>query len=215
MSYLKGLLDFVMHIDANFQMLLLKYGTRIYAILFLIIFVETGVVIMPFLPGDTLLFVAGSAAGAGHMSIRLILILAFIAAVVGDAVNYHIGKYFGHIVLAWKVRGRQLVQEKYIHKTENFFAKYGKKTIILARFVPIVRTFAPFVAGIGDMPYRVFLAYNMIGGALRVLGLTLAGYFFGQIAWVQANFEKVIRAILIISLLPIIIEYIKHVVKRK
>ncbi|MEI7563033.1 MAG: VTT domain-containing protein [bacterium] len=209
------MLDFVMHIDANFQMLLLKYGTRIYAILFLIIFVETGVVIMPFLPGDTLLFVAGSAAGAGHMSIRLILILAFIAAVVGDAVNYHIGKYFGHIVLAWKVRGRQLVQEKYIHKTENFFAKYGKKTIILARFVPIVRTFAPFVAGIGDMPYRVFLAYNMIGGALRVLGLTLAGYFFGQIAWVQANFEKVIRAILIISLLPIIIEYIKHVVKRK
>ena len=202
-----------MHIDANFQLLLLKYGTRIYAILFLIIFVETGVVIMPFLPGDTLLFVAWSAAGAGHMSIWLILILAFIAAVVGDAVNYHIGKYFGHIVLARKIRGKQLVKQKYIHKTETFFEKYGKKTIILARFVPIVRTFAPFVAGIGDMPYSIFIIYNMIGGGLRVLALTLGGYFFGQISWVQANFEKVIRAILIISLLPIFFEYIKHLLQ--
>lgn len=130
--------------------------------------------------------------GAGHLNIYILLILLFAAAVLGDATNYHIGKYFGNGLMRRKLRGRQMVKESHIDKTKHFFEKYGKKTIILARFVPIVRTFAPFVAGIGDMPYRIFLIYNMIGAALRVGGITLIGYFFGQIPFVQQNLEKVI-----------------------
>lgn len=147
----------------HLQVLLTEYGTWIYGILFAIIFIETGLVLMPFLPGDSLLFVVGSLAGAGYLHIVWVLALLFVAAVLGDSVNYHVGKYFGHRLLKRKIFGRLLIQPEHLQKTKDFFHKHGKKTIILARFVPILRTLAPFIAGIGEMDYRTFVSYNIIG----------------------------------------------------
>ncbi len=209
-------LDFFLHLDDKLQAIIGEYGTTTYVILFLIIFVETGLVIWPFLPGDSLLFAAGAFAGAGSLNIAIIIVSLFIAAFLGDTVNYFIGKKLGLRILQKKRKnGKQLVKQEYIDKTHAFYDKHGPKTIILARFVPIVRTFAPFVAGIGEMNYRKFISYNIIGGAIWVTGLSLLGFFFGNIPIVKENFEIVILGIIFVSVLPIIIEFIRHRRKMK
>lgn len=217
MEFLHQFLDFFLHLDEHLHVMITNYGNWIYAILFLIIFVETGLVIMPFLPGDSLLFAAGAfcagitneAGETASLNLGLILILLLIAAIAGDALNYLIGKRLGLKILKWNIRGKQLVKQKYIDQTHEFFEKHGPKTIIIARFVPIVRTFAPFVAGIGEMTYGKFLRFNFIGGFLWILSLTLLGYFFGNMDFVRKNFEIVIFGIIGISLLPMIFEIIK------
>jgi membrane-associated protein len=221
MDYIKQLIDFILHLDDYLFVLIQDYGIWIYAILFLIIFIETGLVIMPLLPGDSLLFAAGTfCAGVvkdgqtAQLNLWLVLGLLVIAAILGDGLNYYFGKTIGLKVLSWKIKGRQIVQQKYIDKTQEFYEKHGPKTIIIARFVPIVRTFAPFVAGIGQMEYSKFIRFNIIGGTVWVLGLTLLGYFFGNLAFVQNNFELVIFGIIGLSLLPMIIEIIRHKIKK-
>jgi membrane-associated protein len=221
MDYIKQLIDFILHLDDYLFVLIQDYGIWIYAILFLIIFVETGLVVMPLLPGDSLLFAAGTfCAGVvkdgqtAQLNLWLVLGLLIIAAILGDGLNYYFGKTIGLKVLTWKIKGRQIVQQKYINKTHEFYEKHGPKTIIIARFVPIVRTFAPFVAGIGQMEYSKFIRFNIIGGTLWVLGLTLLGYFFGNLEFVQKNFELVIFGIIGLSLLPMIIEIIRQKIKK-
>ncbi len=221
MDLLKSILDFILHLDVHLIAMIEDYGLWIYAILFLIIFVETGLVIMPLLPGDSLLFAAGTfcagfkneAGESAHLNLWIVLGLLIVAAILGDGLNYFFGKKIGLKVLKWKIRGRQLVKQKYIDQTHAFYEKHGPKTIIIARFVPIVRTFAPFVAGIGEMSYAKFLKFNIIGGVSWVLGLTLMGYFFGNLTIVQENFEIVIFGIIGLSILPMIIEIIRA--KRK
>lgn len=214
MELAREFLDFFLHLDDHLKTMIEEYGTATYIILFLIIFVETGLVVMPLLPGDSLLFAAGSFAGMGMLNLAFLMVLLFIAAVLGDTVNYYFGKKIGLRVLKWNIRGRQLVKQQYIDKTHAFYEKYGAKTIIIARFVPIVRTFAPFVAGIGEMRYRQFISFNIIGGAIWVFSLLLLGYFFGELEFVKNNFETVIFAIIIISLLPIFIEYFRYRLKK-
>jgi len=213
MDFIKTFIDYFLHLDDNLKIILENYGTWTYAILFLIIFVETGLVIMPFLPGDSLLFVAGSFAALGNFNIGLLILLLVIAAVLGDNTNYFVGKYLGNHAIKWKFRGKPLVNPKYIEKTEKFYEKYGVKTIILARFVPIVRTFAPFVAGVGEMKYSRFLPFDILGGILWVGIATLAGYWFGQMDVVKENFELVVIGIIFISILPIIIEVVRNKMK--
>lgn len=209
-------LDFFLHLDDKLQAIISDYGTTTYVILFLIIFVETGLVVWPFLPGDSLLFAAGTFAAVGALNIAILILVLFIAAFLGDTVNYLIGKYLGLRMLKIKRKsGKQLVKQEYIDKTHEFYDKHGPKTIILARFVPIVRTFAPFVAGIGEMHYGKFISYNIIGGAIWVVGLSLLGFFFGNIPIVRENFEIVILLIIFVSVLPIIIEFIKHRRRKK
>jgi len=223
MEFLFAVLDFFLHLDDHLHRLILEYGVWIYLILFLIIFVETGLVIMPFLPGDSLLFAAGTfCAGkvnelgeTASLNLFIVLGLLLIAAISGDAVNYFLGKKIGLRVLKMKIGGRQLVGQKNIDKTNLFFEKHGPKTIIIARFVPIVRTFAPFVAGIGDMKYSKFFRFNVIGALIWVLGITLLGYFFGKLPFVQENFEIVILAILATSLLPYLFDFFVWLFKRK
>jgi len=212
---IKEFLDYFLHLDHKLRDLITEYDNWIYLILFLIVFVETGLVIMPFLPGDSLLFAAGSFAALGMLNLWYILILLFIAAVLGDTVNYYLGKNVGLKVLRWKIGRRQLVKQKYIDQTHAFYEKHGPKTIIIARFVPIVRTFAPFVAGIGEMNYRKFISFNVTGGFVWVVSLTLLGYWFGTTEIVKNNFEIVIFGIIFISLLPIVFEFIKHKMKKK
>jgi membrane-associated protein len=205
-----NLIDFILHIDKHLKDFIDLYPTLVYGILFAIIFIETGIVLMPLLPGDSLLFAIGMFAAQGSLNLPLIIILLVIAAFLGDTTNYYIGKYFGSRVLNLKLSGRVLVKPEHIEKTHQFYEKHGPKTIILARFVPIVRTFAPFVAGIGNMQYRTFLSYNLIGGIIWVVGVSLAGYFLGEIPWVKENFEKVIFLIIGISVLPIFISLLKN-----
>ncbi|MEW6469390.1 MAG: DedA family protein, partial [Bacteroidota bacterium] len=207
MDLIKEFLDYFLHLDDKLRDLITEYDNWIYLILFLIVFVETGLVIMPFLPGDSLLFAAGSFAALGMLNLWYILILLFIAAVLGDTVNYYLGKNVGLKVLRWKIGRRQLVKQKYIDQTHAFYEKHGPKTIIIARFVPIVRTFAPFVAGIGEMNYRKFISFNVTGGFVWVVSLTLLGYWFGTTEIVKNNFEIVIFGIIFISLLPIVFEF--------
>jgi membrane-associated protein len=216
MTLLKDFLDFFLHLDAHLFVLIQDYGIWIYAILCLIIFVETGLVVMPFLPGDSLLFAAGTfCAGVtkgtemAELNLWLVLLLLIIAAILGDGVNYFLGKTIGAKVLQWKIGKRQLVKQKYIDQTQAFYEKHGSKTIIIARFVPIVRTFAPFVAGIGAMSYSKFLKFNIIGGIAWVCGLTLLGYFFGNLSFVQKNFELVIFGIIGLSLVPMVFEILR------
>lgn len=210
MNTIKSFLDYFLHLDDKLRDLIGEYGVFIYLILFLIIFVETGLVVMPFLPGDSLLFAAGSFAAVGMLDLWTILILLFIAAVLGDTVNYLLGKNVGLKVLHWKIGRRQLVKQKHIDETHLFFEKHGPKTIIIARFVPIVRTFAPFVAGIGEMNYRKFLSFNVIGGFVWIFGLTFLGYWFGNTEFVKNNFETVIFGIIFISILPIIFSVFRN-----
>jgi membrane-associated protein len=222
MTLLKDFLDFFLHLDAHLFVLIQDYGLWIYGILFLIIFVETGLVVMPLLPGDSLLFAAGTfCAGVvkngetAELNLFLVLGLLIVAAILGDGLNYFLGKTIGLKVLQWKVGNRQIVKQKYIDQTHAFYEKHGSKTIIIARFVPIVRTFAPFVAGIGNMSYQKFLRFNVIGGVAWVSGLTLLGYFFGNMSFVQKNFEVVIFGIVGLSLLPMVVEILKAKLKSK
>jgi membrane-associated protein len=192
----------ILHLD--FDWLFANYNDAIYVILFLVIFVETGLVIMPFLPGDSLLFFAGINARAGHLDMATLLILLFIAAVLGDNINYWVGRKVGLRVFTLRFRGKPLVKKEYLDKTDIFFEKYGTKAIILARFVPFVRTFAPFAAGIGKMDYRKYVAFDILGGILWIGGLTTGGYLLGEIEFIRNHVDLVCLAIILISVLPII-----------
>lgn len=217
MDVIKGLIDFILHLDVHLFTLIQEYGVWIYLMLFLIVFVETGLVIMPLLPGDSLLFAAGTfcagvvneAGETADLNLWIVLGLLIVAAILGDGLNYFFGKTIGLKVLTWRIRGKQLVKQKYIDQTHAFYEKHGSKTIIIARFVPIVRTFAPFVAGIGQMNYARFLQFNIIGGVTWVVSLTLLGYFFGNLPFVQENFETVIFGIIFLSIVPMIVAYLK------
>ena len=202
-----SLIDFVLHIDQHLIELTQTYGLWIYAILFLIVFCETGLVVTPFLPGDSLLFAAGAVAALGGMNVHMAAALLLAAAVIGDAANFAIGKYFGEKLFA-KPDSRVFKRE-YLDKTHAFYEKYGGKTIILARFVPIVRTFAPFVAGMGDMHYGRFIRYNIIGALVWVGLLTYAGYFFGELPAGKNNFGLVVIGIIVVSVLPMAVEIAK------
>ncbi len=215
MELIHSLLDFLLHLDQHLSDFIQQYGVWTYGILFLIIFVETGVVVMPFLPGDSLLFAVGSFAARGDFNLLTLLILLSIAAILGDATNYFIGKFFGKQILRLKFRGSPIIKPEHLAKTESFYSDYGAKTIVIARFVPIVRTLAPFVAGIGKMDYARFFSFNIGGGLLWVLSLTLAGYFFGQLPIVKDNFELVVFSIIGFSLLPIVFEFVKARLRRK
>ena len=197
------LIDFILHVDKYLGELIQLYGAWIYGFLFLIIFIETGLVVMPFLPGDSLLFVAGAFAASGAFNIWLLFVILCIAAIVGDTVNYWLGKYFGEKVFS------RFIRQEYMDRTKEFYDKHGKKTIILARFVPIVRTFAPFVAGIGEMNYFTFLSYNIIGGIVWVALFLFAGFFFGNIPIIKDNLTTVIYLIVVISAIPIVVEYLR------
>jgi len=200
------LIDLVLHLDKHMEMIIKDYGTFTYLLLFLIIFIETGIIIMPFLPGDSLLFAVGAFCAKGSLDLTTCLVLLYIAAVLGDTVNYWIGKRVGSKIFDMKSRW---IKQAYLQKTKQFYEKHGGKTIILARFLPIVRTFAPFVAGIGNMEYRKFLLYNLVGGAVWVLLFTLLGYFFGNLEVVQKNFSLVFLGIIVLSVLPPLIEIIR------
>lgn len=210
------LIDFILHIDQHLTQFINDYGVWVYAILFLIVFVETGVVVMPFLPGDSLLFAAGMlAAQDNELNVWIVIILLLIAAISGDSLNYSIGKGFGSKALKTTLFGRRLIKEEHIDKTHQFYEKYGSKTIVIARFVPFVRTLAPFVAGIGRMNYKVFITYNVVGAVLWVVGITLVGYFLGNIPIVKDNFSKVVLLIIFVSILPIVYEFMKEKVFSK
>jgi membrane-associated protein len=190
-----------------------EYGLFVYVILFIIIFVETGLVVMPFLPGDSLLFAAGAlcANEATGLNLGLLIGLLIIAAVAGDNCNYFIGRTFGDKATNIKIGNKSLVKKEYLDKTHEFFEKFGTKAIIMARFVPIVRTFTPFVAGLGKMNYKEkFLPYDIAGGVLWISTMSISGYFFGQIEWVKKHFEAVVILIILISVLPMVVTYIKH-----
>ena len=208
MEFFSFIIDFILHIDQHLTELAAQYGAWIYGILFLIIFCETGLVVMPLLPGDSLLFAAGSIAAIGKMNIHLMVVLLIIAAILGDAVNFMIGKFFGEKLFANP--NSKIFKQSHLQKTQQFYAKHGGKTIILARFIPIVRTFAPFVAGMGHMTYHHFLAYNVIGGVLWVTIFSYLGYFFGNLPIVKDNLSLVLIAIIVLSVLPGIIEIIRH-----
>lgn len=203
MTALKFLIDFILHLDVHLGQIISAYGSLTYALLFLIIFVETGLVVTPFLPGDSLLFAVGAFAALGSLNIFMLLVLLTAAAILGDTANYWIGHFFGEKLVA---NPKVPIKKEHITRTQKFFDKHGGKTIILARFVPIVRTFAPFVAGIGKMHYGKFISFNIIGGIAWVLLVTLAGFFFGNIPVVKDNFSAVVIAIVLISIAPMIIQ---------
>ena len=211
MQIILGLLDFILHIDVHLGQIIASYGLITYLILFGIIFIETGIVFMPFLPGDSLLFAAGAFAALGSLNIFVIIGLLIAAAVLGDTSNYWIGHFFGEKLIA---NPKVPINKEHIEETKRFFAKYGAKTIVLARFVPIVRTFAPFVAGVGKMHYKTFISYNIIGGVAWVLIASLAGYFFGNIGWVKENFSVIIIVIILISVIPMMIPLIKKLLRK-
>ncbi len=198
--------NFILKIDVHLVEITAQYGMWSYAILFLIVFAETGLVVTPFLPGDSLLFAAGALSALGTLNIWVMMALLFVAAVLGDAVNYHIGKAMGPKVLSGRYR---FLKKEYLDKTQAFYDKYGVKTIVIARFVPIVRTFAPFMAGVGNMNYARFFTYNVIGAALWVLICCLAGYFFGNMPFVKKNFGLVVLGIIFVSVLPMAIEILR------
>jgi len=210
MDFIYFLIDFILHIDVHLAELVAEYGIWIYAILFLILFCETGLVVTPFLPGDSLLFVAGalSALPSNDLNVHMMVMLMIVAAILGDAVNYTIGRLFGDRLFSNP--NSKIFRRSYLDKTHAFYDKHGGKTIVLARFVPIVRTFAPFVAGMGHMSYRHFAAYNVIGALLWVLLFTYAGYLFVDLPVVQENLKLMIVAIIVLSILPGVVEIIRH-----
>ncbi|WP_298838038.1 DedA family protein [Clostridium sp.] len=211
MDILINFISVIMHIDKYLTLMVQQYGMLTYGVLFLIIFIETGLVITPFLPGDSMLFAAGALAGIGSMNIVTLLIISYLAAILGDTANYFIGKKIGKKILA-KEEVR-FINKNYLIKAQEFYEKHGSMTIVIARFIPIVRTFAPFVAGIGEMNYSKFIPYNIVGGGLWVSLFLGGGYFFGNLSFVKTNFSYMLVAIIIISLLPGVIVFIKE--KRK
>ena len=202
-------LDYFKNIDVKIWELIAMYDYWVYAILFAIIFIETGLVIWPFLPGDSLLFCAGVVAAGGGLNLPVLITLLIVAAVVGDNTNYFIGKYFGHKVVGWKFRGKPIVKKEWLDKTHAFYDKYGIRTIIVARFVPIVRTIAPFVAGVGQMEYRKFLPYDILGGIVWITSITVAGYLLGNITWVKENIDLIAIGIVMVSVLPMVYQILK------
>lgn len=208
METLYQILDFFLHLDRHLSDLLAQYGVYTYAILFVIVFVETGLVVMPLLPGDSLLFAAGAlASSTGQLDVRIIIVLLIAAALLGDNTNYFVGRFFGRLI---KSKERILfLKKEYIEKTEAFYEKHGGKTVIMARFIPIVRTIAPFVAGAGSMAYPRYILYCISGAILWVGGITLLGYWFGNIPIVKQNFEIVILSIIFLSVLPIFLGYLR------
>ncbi|MCX5814975.1 MAG: DedA family protein [Proteobacteria bacterium] len=208
MEWIKYIIDFVIHIDLHLGALIKDYGLWTYLILFLIIFCETGLVVTPILPGDSLLFAAGTFAALGSLDIAWLFVLLSLAAIAGDTVNYWIGSFVGpKIFQKEKIR---FLNKEHLERTHRFYEKYGGKTIVIARFMPIIRTFAPFVAGIGSMTYWKFISYNVIGGVAWIALCMFAGYYFGNLTFVKKNFSFVILAIVIISILPGVIEFLRH-----
>ena len=214
MEFLQLIIDFILHIDHHMVQLVQDYHLWTYAILFVIIFCETGLVVTPFLPGDSLLFVAGAITALPEMPLEIgyLVVVVFTAAVLGDSCNYMIGHFFGKKLFSNP--NSKIFKQSYLDKTHDFFRKYGGKTIILARFVPIVRTFAPFVAGMGKMNYYYFMIYNLTGAALWVGIFCFAGYFFGDLPFVQQNLKLLLLAIIVISVLPAVIEVIRARLKK-
>lgn len=215
MDLIHAFIDTFLHLDQYLATWIDTYQNWIYVILFAIIFIETGIVIWPWLPGDSLLFAAGTFCAIGSLNIYLMIPLLIVAAVLGDASNYFIGKYFGERAKQLKFRGKPVLKPEHLAKTHAFYEKYGAKTIVLARFVPIVRTIAPFVAGMGTMTYRKFFSYNIIGALLWIPSISVLGFIFGQNEFVKENFETVVLAIIFISVLPIIFEMIKAARNKK
>ena len=206
MEFIGETISFILNIDVYLGKIISQYGIFSYGILFAIIFAETGFIFTPFLPGDSLLFAVGALSALGSFNIILIVLLLWLAAFLGDTVNYWIGYYFGEKLIS---NPKIPIKQEYINKTQIFYEKYGGKTIILARFIPIVRTFAPFVAGISKMNYKKFVFFNAVGGFVWVFSLTFLGYFFGNIPLIKNNFSLVVLIIILFSLLPIIFEYLK------
>ena len=216
------LLDILLHINDHLDAWLQHSGTFIYVILFAIIFVETGLVVMPFLPGDSLLFAAGAMcariSGEPNPALSLVPMIGLlsVAAILGDHSNYLIGRFGGSKILQWKFRGKPIVKESYVQQTELFFEKYGTKAIVLARFVPIVRTFTPFVAGIGKMNYRnKFMPYDIFGGVLWISSMSIAGVILGSNEWVKSHFEAVVIGIVLLSVSPMVFAYLKHLWQKR
>ena len=207
MDFILKLVDIFLHLDEYLGEVIQQYGVWTNLLLFLVIFMETGFVVTPFLPGDSLIFAAGTFAGMGHLNIFVLLLILSVAAILGDTVNYWIGHYIGPRAFSGNIR---FMKKEYLERTHAFFEKHGGKTIIIARFIPILRTFAPFVAGVGAMTYGKFISYNVIGGVVWVFLFTLAGYFFGGLKVVQDNFSLVIIAIILISVMPGVVEYLKE-----
>ena len=208
MQFIKEVISFFLHLDVNLNIIITQYGTLTYAILFAVIFAETGFVLTPFLPGDSLLFAAGAFAARGVLNENYLFLILALAAIIGDTLNYWIGHFIGPKVFhKEKVR---FFKKEYLERTHKFFEKYGGKTIIIARFIPIIRTFAPFVAGIGGMTYSKFIIYNILGAALWVALLVYSGFYFGNVEVVKNNFSLVIAAIIVISILPGLIEFLRQ-----
>ncbi|NMG28576.1 DedA family protein [Aromatoleum evansii] len=207
MEFFAPLLDIVLHLDKHLEALVSAYGVWIYAILFAVIFSETGFVVTPFLPGDSLLFIAGALAALGNMDISLLILTLTAAAILGNTVNYSIGRYFGPRVFHWE--NSRLFNKAALMKTHLFYEKHGGKTLVISRFLPLFRTFAPFVAGIGSMSYARFTLFNVVGAVAWVVSLTLAGYWFGNMPWIKQNLTLVIVGIIVLSLLPVVIGALK------
>lgn len=212
MNTVTYLIDIFLHLDKYLGFIINNYGFETYLLLFFIIFLETGLVVTPFLPGDSLIFAAAAFAAMGMLNIYALLGLLIVAAILGDTVNYEIGRIFGDKLI--NIAGGKLIKKEHLDKTNKFYEKHGGKTIIFARFIPIVRTLAPFVAGIGKMQYRHFISFNAIGGILWVLVVSALGFFFGNIPVVKKNFEFVIIAIIFISIVPVIVEFLKSKMKK-
>lgn len=207
MEFISYLIDLFLHLDKHIHELILQYGTLTYLILFIVVFAETGLVFTPFLPGDSLLFTAGAFAAKGSFDLQLLFLILCVAAILGDSVNYSIGHYLGPKVFEKNIR---FLKKEYLERTHQFYEKHGGKTIIIARFIPIIRTFAPFVAGVGSMTYKKFFQFNVIGGILWCALFIYAGYFFGNLEFVKNNFSFIVLAIIIISVLPGVFEYFRH-----
>jgi membrane-associated protein len=212
MQVISELVDFILHLDVHLNTIIQNFGIWTYLILFLIIFLETGIVITPFLPGDSLLFAAGSFAALGSLNVFVLFIILTLAAILGDTLNYWIGHFIGPRAFSGNVR---FLKKEYLDRTHGFYEKHGGKTIILARFIPIIRTFAPFVAGVGAMDYPRFFFFNVIGAVLWVALFTFGGYFFGNLPFVRDNFTIVILAIIVISVLPGVFEFLRDKYKSR
>ena len=210
MEIANSFFELFLNLDKHLFSLVAEYKNWTYLILFCIIFCETGLVVTPFLPGDSLLFAAGAMSALVVLNIWILIVLLCIAAILGDSANYSIGKFLGQKVFE---RDYRLIKKEYLYRTHEFFEKHGRKTIIIARFVPIIRTFAPFIAGVGSMNYLNFISFNVIGGILWVFICSFGGYFFGNLPFVKSNFSVVVLAIILISLLPMVVEYIKYKLK--
>ena len=206
MDFLRGVVDLFLHLDRHLAGIIGEYGGWTYAILFAVVFCETGLVVTPFLPGDSLLFAVGAFAGLGALDLRVVVPLLLLATFLGDNVNYFVGKKIGRRAFSGELRW---VKREYLERTEAFYARYGARTVIIARFIPIVRTFAPFVAGVGAMTYRRFIGYSMAGALLWVGSFTLGGYFFGNIPAVKENFSFVVVGIILVSVMPMVLQFVR------